>query len=88
MARVLRFPDHGRLLVCTDLQGCMRDFVRMVEVFEAALDTHDGDAHLRFTGDLIPGPHIDHAAWPDFPRGASPGVSTAVWMLGPEAFRR
>ena len=66
MARVLRFPDHGRLLVCTDLQGCMRDFVRMVEVFEAALDTYDGDAHLLFTGDLIHGPHIDPEDWPDF----------------------
>jgi len=66
MARVLRLPDKGRLLVCTDLQGCMRDFDRMVEVFESALHDHAGDAHLLFTGDLIHGPHIDVEDWPDF----------------------
>jgi len=66
MARVLRFPDRGRLLVCTDLQGCMRDYRRMVEVFEQALHTYHGDAHLLFTGDLIHGPHIDPEDWPDF----------------------
>ncbi|MBA3396054.1 MAG: metallophosphoesterase [Deltaproteobacteria bacterium] len=66
MARVLRLPDHGRLLVCTDLQGCMRDYVRMVEVFEEALLQYQGDAHLIFTGDLIHGPHIDPEDWPDF----------------------
>ncbi len=66
MARVLRLPDHGRLLVCTDLQGCMRDYLRFVEVFEQALHTHHGDAHVLFTGDLIHGPHIDPDDWPDF----------------------
>jgi hypothetical protein len=45
MARVLRLPDHGRLLVCTDLQGCMRDFDRFVHIFEHALLYHRGDAH-------------------------------------------
>ncbi len=66
MARVLRLPDHGRLLVCTDLQGCMRDFTRFVDVFEQALLTYGGDAHVLFTGDLIHGPHIDPEDWPDF----------------------
>jgi hypothetical protein len=66
MARVIRLPDKGRLLVCTDLQGCMRDFHRMVEVFEQALIAYEGDAHLIFTGDLIHGPHIDPEDWPDF----------------------
>jgi hypothetical protein len=66
MARVLRLPDKGRLLVCTDLQGCMRDFDRIVEIFEQALITYDGDAHLIFTGDLIHGPHIEPEDWPDF----------------------
>jgi hypothetical protein len=66
MARVLRLPDHGRLLVCTDLQGCMRDYLRMVEVFEHALITNHGDAHLLITGDLIHGPHIEPEDWPDF----------------------
>lgn len=66
MARVLRLPDHGRLLVCTDLQGCMRDFRRIVEVFEQALLDNAGDAHVLFTGDLIHGPHIEPEDWPDF----------------------
>jgi hypothetical protein len=66
MARVLRLPDHGRLLVCTDLQGCMRDYLRVVELFEMMLHEHQGDAHLLFTGDLIHGPHIEPEDWPDF----------------------
>src|SRR2546423_13223806 len=66
MARVIRLPDKGRLLVCTDLQGCMRDFDKMVEVFEQALSDCAGDSHLLFTGDLIHGPHIDPEDWPDF----------------------
>ncbi|HMG53375.1 MAG TPA: metallophosphoesterase, partial [Kofleriaceae bacterium] len=66
MARVLRLPDRGRLLVCTDLQGCMRDFERFVRIFEQALLDHQGDAHVLFTGDLIHGPHIDPEDWPDF----------------------
>jgi len=66
MARVIRLPDKGRLLVCTDLQGCMRDYARMVEVFEQALTDYGGDVHLIFTGDLIHGPHIEPEDWPDF----------------------
>src|SRR5882672_451686 len=66
MARVIRLPDKGRLLVCTDLQGCMRDYLRMVELFEQALHDRNGDAHLLFTGDLIHGPHIEPEDWPDF----------------------
>jgi hypothetical protein len=66
MARVIRLPDKGRLLVCTDLQGCMRDFNRMAEIFEHALIQYEGDAHLLFTGDLIHGPHIEPEDWPDF----------------------
>lgn len=66
MARVLRLPDHGRLLVCTDLQGCLRDYHRIVELFEQALADTGGDAHLLFTGDLIHGPHLAPDEWPDF----------------------
>jgi hypothetical protein len=66
MARVIRLPDKGRLLVCTDLQGCMRDYLRMVEVFEQALNDTGGDAYLLFTGDLIHGPYIEPEDWPDF----------------------
>jgi hypothetical protein len=66
MARVIRLPDKGRLLVCTDLQGCMRDYLRFVDVFEQALLDHHGDAYALFTGDLIHGPHIEPEDWPDF----------------------
>jgi len=44
----------------------MRDFQRMVQIFEQALITYEGDAHLIFTGDLIHGPHIEPEDWPDF----------------------
>ncbi len=65
MARVLRLPDQGRLIVCTDLQGCLRDYVRIVEVFHEVLE-REGDAYLLFTGDLVHGPHIEPEDWPDF----------------------
>jgi Calcineurin-like phosphoesterase len=65
MAKVLRLPDHGQLIVCTDLQGCRRDFDRISEIFESAL-RDCSDTHVLFTGDLIHGPHIDEAEWPDF----------------------
>ncbi|MBI4511666.1 MAG: metallophosphoesterase [Deltaproteobacteria bacterium] len=66
MARVLRLPDHGRLLVATDLQGCLRDFVRMERIFRAAEDKSLGEVHLLFTGDLIHGPRIPEDGWPDY----------------------
>jgi len=89
---VLRLPDRGRLLVCTDLQGCMRDFDRVVELFEDLLRVHRGDAHLLFTGDLIHGPHIDPEDWPDFLgeyyRDASGDVMLAYAALAAKYPRR
>lgn len=66
MARVLRLPAHGRLIVCTDLQGCLPDYERIVQIFEQAQAESGGDAHILFTGDMVHGPHIDRAEWPDF----------------------
>jgi hypothetical protein len=66
MAGVLHLPDRGRLLVATDLQGNLRDFERMADLFGAALVESEGDAHLLFTGDLIHGPHLTEEEWPDF----------------------
>ncbi|MCA9677474.1 MAG: metallophosphoesterase [Kofleriaceae bacterium] len=63
---MIRLPDHGRLIVCTDLQGCLRDYRRIVEIFHETAAAHDGDAHLLFTGDLIHGPHLSPDEWPDF----------------------
>lgn len=65
MAKVLRLPARGQLIVCTDLQGCLRDFHRIVEIFEATLE-ESGDAYILFTGDLVHGPHIEPEDWPDF----------------------
>lgn len=65
MAKVLRLPNRGRLLVCTDLQGCLRDFERIAALFLEAQQEHE-DAHLLFTGDLIHGPHLAEEEWPEF----------------------
>jgi hypothetical protein len=65
MARVLTLPAKGTLIVCTDLQGCLRDFHRIIEIFDAEM-AKSGDAHLLFTGDLIHGPHLDELDWPEF----------------------
>lgn len=69
MARVLRLPDRGRLIVCTDLQGCLRDYEAVIDVFQRAdaEDTElDGQTHLLFTGDMIHGPHMQEHEWPDY----------------------
>ena len=66
MAGILRLPDHGRLIVCTDLQGCLRDYDQIVAIFNRHMGETGGDAHLLFTGDLVHGPHIDPHDWPDF----------------------
>jgi hypothetical protein len=66
MARVLRLPDRGRLLVCTDLQGCLRDYYKIVDWFMRARAETRGDTHVLFTGDLVHGPHIAREDWPDF----------------------
>jgi hypothetical protein len=65
MAKVLRLPAQGRLIVCTDLQGCLRDFDRIADIFQSAR-RELGDVHVLFTGDLIHGPHIPEDEWPDF----------------------
>jgi hypothetical protein len=66
MAGVLHLPNHGRLLVATDLQGNLRDFERIADLYRAAIVETEGDAHLLFTGDLIHGPHLEPNEWPDF----------------------
>lgn len=65
MPRILQLPDRGRLIVCTDLQGCLRDFEAVVEIFSRR-HRETGDAHVIFTGDLIHGPRIPRHEWPDF----------------------
>ncbi|MFH1129894.1 MAG: metallophosphoesterase, partial [Pseudomonadota bacterium] len=62
--RVLRLPDKGKLLVCTDLHGNLRDFNQMREIF-VNIRKKSPFAYLLFTGDLIHGPSpMDRADWP------------------------
>ncbi len=63
--RVIQLPDRGRLLVATDVQGNVADFDRVAAVFEDALKSKDG-AHLVVTGDLVHGPELSEADWPDY----------------------
>jgi hypothetical protein len=59
----LRLPASGRLLAATDIQGNLRDFLRMLALFEQAPE----DTTLVFTGDLVHGPdaHTEQH-WPDY----------------------
>ncbi len=62
-SRLLRLPASGRLLVATDIQGNLRDFLRMVSLFEEAPE----DSVLIFTGDLVHGPdEYTEQHWPDY----------------------
>ena len=62
MTQLRRGQPHAAILGHT--QRAFTD--EHVDVFEQALHTYHGDAHLLFTGDLIHGPHIDPEDWPDF----------------------
>lgn len=62
MSRILNLPGQGRLLVCTDIQGNLRDFERMVAIFEVC----DDPTWLVFTGDLVHGPDPEtELRWPE-----------------------
>ena len=64
MKRVLDLPDHGLLLMATDLQGHLADFRQLAGLFEAA-QRERGDVTLVITGDLVHGPELDPHEWPD-----------------------
>ena len=60
--RFLQLPDHGRLIIGTDMQGNLRDFQQLATHFRAC----GPDAHLLLTGDLVHGPDDQTAQeWPD-----------------------
>ncbi len=65
MRRVIQLPDRGRLIVATDVQGNVADFDRVVAAFEDAAKSKDG-AYLVVTGDLVHGPELREADWPDY----------------------
>ncbi|PKN56906.1 MAG: metallophosphatase [Deltaproteobacteria bacterium HGW-Deltaproteobacteria-14] len=62
MGKVLTLPDHGRLLVCTDLQGNLEDFEVMAEHFRRAA-AEEPETHLVFSGDLVHGPQRPPDDW-------------------------
>lgn len=76
-AKLLRLPDRGRLLVCTDLHGNLRDFRAMREVFLESLARGD-DPFLLFTGDLIHGPNCRPEEWPEYLGSYFPDESPLV----------
>ncbi|MFL5348226.1 MAG: metallophosphoesterase [Hyalangium sp.] len=62
-SRLLRLPASGRLLVATDIQGNLRDFQRMLTLFEASPE----DTVLVFTGDMVHGPDEEtERNWPHY----------------------
>jgi hypothetical protein len=63
--RVIHLPDRGRLIVSTDVQGNVADFDRVASLFEDAARDADG-AYLVVTGDLVHGPELTEAEWPDY----------------------
>lgn len=65
MRRIVVLPDFGRLLVATDLQGNVGDFLRVETIFEDAL-AQDAATILVVTGDLVHGPELDEAEWPEY----------------------
>ena len=76
MRRVISLPDEGRLLVATDLQGNLGDYLALEAIFEEA--SNEGPTHLVITGDLVHGPELEPHQWPEylgtFYRGDSAGL--------------
>lgn len=67
-SKLVRYPDHGRLLVAADLHGNLRDFLAIVARFESMGE----DAHLLFLGDLLHGPLLPPESWPQTPEPPPP----------------
>lgn len=53
--RVLVFPSAGKLLVCADIHGNSRDYLRMMRIFNERIRQGE-DLYLLFLGDLVHGP--------------------------------
>lgn len=63
MPRLVTLPSEGRLIVATDLQGHVEDFVALEAIFEAEAARPEG-AVLVVTGDLVHGPELSQSEWP------------------------
>lgn len=53
--KFIELPNHGRLMVVTDLHGNFEDYKSYVDLW----DENDPDFHIVFTGDLIHSIHED-----------------------------
>ncbi|MCH9684255.1 MAG: metallophosphoesterase [Deltaproteobacteria bacterium] len=66
--KVARLPDHGTLIVATDLQGNFEDYEALKDVYAREADAGN-DPTLLLCGDLVHGPgemFADPARWPDY----------------------
>ncbi len=65
MSRVVVLPDRGALVVATDLHGHLADFRAIAARFLALAATDSPPPHLVICGDLVHGPTISVADWPE-----------------------
>ncbi len=66
--KVARLPDHGTLIVATDLQGNFEDYEALKNIYSREHDAGN-DPVLLLCGDLVHGPgemFSDPAKWPDY----------------------
>ena len=66
--KVARLPDHGVLLVATDLQGNFEDYEALKAIYRRE-EKAGNEPILLLCGDLVHGPgghYADPANWPDF----------------------
>ncbi len=63
--RLIRIEGPGKLLVCTDLQGNLGDFLQVIRKFRELVAREPG-SHLILTGDLVHGPEYSPEEWPDY----------------------
>lgn len=64
--KVARLPNHGVLIVSTDLQGNFNDYEALKAIYFAEKAAGNAPV-LAFVGDMVHGPHPDmKESWPDF----------------------
>lgn len=73
--------------MATDVQGNVADFDRVAQIFEDAAKDRDG-AYLVVTGDLVHGPELSEAEWPDYLGSFYHGDSVTVLEHASELITR
>lgn len=77
MSRVVDLPGSGRLIVATDMQGHLGDFLQIARIFEEQRRERP-DTYLVLTGDLVHGPELEAHEWPEHLGGYYVGESVAL----------